>query len=78
MSGSAEHMRAIAKRGGQANKAKHGDEYFREIGAMGGRAGKGKRKKKPAAPNSTTVAPSVKPMLDTLDSILAELERPRT
>lgn len=74
-------MRAIAKRGGEANKAKHGAEYFREIGAMGGRAGKGKRKKKPEQKTQQAVisAPaSSKPMLDTLDSILADLERPRT
>lgn len=67
-------MREIAKRGGQTTKAKYGAEHFREVGAMGGRAGKNKRKPRKTPQSQPTAMPAVKSALATLDAILSDLE----
>ena len=69
-------MRSIAKSGGEATKRKHGPEYYKEIAAMGGRASKGKKKTKrqPAQP-PTTISVSPYAVYETLDALIAELEK---
>ena len=81
MSGSAEFMRQIARKGGLTTKARHGKQHFSEVGAMGGRAGKGKPRHKTRAPQlgrTDVVTPPISKnaVLRSIDEIIAEMERP--
>lgn len=73
-------MRSIARKGGLTTKARHGKEHFAEVGAMGGRAGKGKpRHKSPKKQFIPMPQPSVQitkdAVLQSIDDIIAEMER---
>jgi hypothetical protein len=69
----AEFMRQIAGKGGRACGARHGPEFFKRIGAMGGHARKGKpnKKKKYLQPKA---APPAIDVFATLDDIIARLD----
>lgn len=77
--GSAEFMRSIARKGGLTTKARHGAQHFSEVGAMGGRAGKGKPRhkspKKQFVPVAAPVNLSKDAVLQSIDDIIAEMEK---
>lgn len=80
MSASADFMRSIARKGGLTTKARHGTQHFSEVGAMGGRAGKGKPrhkspKKKFVPPAAPTVEITKTVVLQSIDDIIAEMEK---
>lgn len=69
-------LRANASKGGQATAAKRATDpdYYRRIGAEGGRSGAGKTRPKKAVTSRTKIiAASTAPAQKTLDAILKEL-----
>ena len=77
MSGSADFMRSIARKGGLTTKARHGAKHFSEVGAMGGHAGKGKPRRRERKAVIVTAAPAITrtAVLQTIDEIIADMER---
>lgn len=73
-------MRSIARKGGLTTKARHGAQHFSEVGALGGRAGKGKpRHKSPKKKLVPLTEPAVEisksAVLQSIDDIIAEMEK---